>query len=249
MIKAYYRPKTLQEALELLADPAIGAVPLGGGTSISQSKSREVAVVDLQELGLNYLSLRGSLLKIGGTATLHSLTTYPDLDEDFRQAVSQEANYNIRQQATIAGSVVSGDGRSALLTALLALDASLSWLPGGREQGLGEFLLTRGGSWPGRLIESVTLPLNAKLRYSAVGRTPADLPVICAALAVWPSGRLRIALGGFGPYPILALDAPERGGAELAVRDALSTSGDQWASAEYRQEAAAALVRRMLVEL
>jgi len=249
VIKAYFRPKTMQEALDILSDPALNAIPLGGGTNISQIKSRDVAVVDLQELGLNYINPKGNSLKIGGTTTLNSLATYTGLDEQFRQAAAQEANYNIRQQATIAGTIVAGDGRSTLLVALLALNGFLSWLPGSLDQEIGEFLLTRNGNYPGKLIDSVTLPLNPKLRFSAVRRSPADLPEICVAMAVWPSGRLRIALGGFGPYPILALDAPERGGAEMAVRDALTNSGDQWASAEYRQQAGAALVRRMLAEL
>ncbi len=248
-IKAYYRPTTLEEALNLLSTEEGKAIPLGGGTSVSQIKSRDVSVVDLQALGLDQIAAQGHLLKIGGTATLQAMREYLKPNQPLCDAIELEANINIRQKATIAGAVVAGTGRSALLTALLALDAKLSWLPGPVEQGLGEFLLTRADQRPGKIIESVILPVKAKLKFSAVGRSPADVPLICVALAAWPSGRHRIALGGFGLVPILALDGPEPGGAEIAVRDALTGSGDAWASAEYRQAAAAVLVKRMLAEL
>lgn len=246
-ITAYYRPKTIQEALDILSKRQ--AIPLGGGTSIARMKTRDIAVVDLQALGLEQIVAQGNVLKVGGTAPLNTISGYPGLSDELRIAISLEANFNLRQKATIAGCVVAGDGRSTLLTALLALDAKLTWLPGEAEQSLGEFLLTRADRRPGRIIASVSVPLNVRLRFSSVARSPADRPVICVGLAAWPSGRLRIALGGFGPCPILAMDAPDPGGAEFAVRDALTRSSDAWASAEYRQNAAAALVRRMLAEV
>jgi CO/xanthine dehydrogenase FAD-binding subunit len=198
---------------------------------------------------LGQIAEQGNILKVGGTAPLQTVGAHPGLSDGLRIAISLESNFNLRQMATIAGAVVSGDGRSTLLTALLALDAKLAWLPGEVEQGLGDFLLTREDRRPGWIIASISLPLIAHLRFSSVARSPADLPVICVGLAAWPSGRLRIALGGFGPCPILALDAPDPGGVEIAVRDALTRSNDAWASAAYRQEAAAALVRRMLAEM
>lgn len=249
MIKAYFRPKTIQEAVDLLSSPNQKMVPLGGGTILSQNRDHEVAVVDLQECGLDRIAAHGSLLRIGATATLQTIGAHPGLSEHLREAVSKEANVNIRQKATIAGCVVSSDGRSVFLTALLALDSTLSWLPGSQQQGIGAFLLSRDKDWPGKFIEWVAIPLSAKLRVASVGRSPADLPVICVSLAVWPTGRVRIALGGFGPYPILAMDSPESDGAEYAVRDALTNSGDAWASAEYRQETAAMLVRRLLTDM
>jgi CO/xanthine dehydrogenase FAD-binding subunit len=100
-----------------------------------------------------------------------------------------------------------------------------------------------------RLVTEVEIPLQADLSFKKVARTPDDLPVLSLALARWPSGRVRIALGGFGSAPILALDAPESGGVEEAVRDALSNAEDAWGTAAYRQDIGVKLVRRMLKEL
>jgi len=73
-----------------------------------------------------------------------------------------------------------------------------------------------------------------------------DKPIICAALARWPSGRTRLALGGWGNAPVLALDGNEPGGVEEVTRNAAAESGDEWASAEYRSEVAAVLAGRCL---
>jgi hypothetical protein len=78
-----------------------------------------------------------------------------------------------------------------------------------------------------------------RLAYEYVARTPADWPLVCAGVAAWPSGRTRVALGGFGEAPWLAMDGPTAHGAEFAAADAYSQAGDAWATAEYRREMAA----------
>ena len=68
-----------------------------------------------------------------------------------------------------------------------------------------------------RLVTQVRLPLNARLAFESVARTPADLPILCVAVARWHSGRTRLAVGGFGAAPCLAMDGPEAGGIEIAA--------------------------------
>jgi CO/xanthine dehydrogenase FAD-binding subunit len=99
------------------------------------------------------------------------------------------------------------------------------------------------------LITKVILPLNLRLAYEYVARTPADLPIICAAVAKWPSGRTRLALGGFGSAPTLAFDGTESLGIEVAAQNAYSQAGDEWASSAYRQEIAGVLARRCLEQI
>jgi hypothetical protein len=72
---------------------------------------------------------------------------------------------------------------------------------------------------------------------------------VCAAVVMWPSGRTRVALGGFGSSPALAFDGSETEGVEIAARDAYSQAGDEWASAEYRQDVAGVLVKRCTSQL
>jgi CO/xanthine dehydrogenase FAD-binding subunit len=246
MIRAYYRPKDLTEALEILSRTDGEYRPLGGGVTLSQNQEQTVSVVDLQSLGLNSLTQEGQFLQIGATTTLQSLAVMENLQPGLRSAIQSETNFNLRHQATVAGALISASGRSTFGTALLALDAVLHWLPDSQDQMLGEWFALHQPPMNSRLITRIQIPLNASLAFDTIGRTPADLPIICAAVAKWPSGRTRITLGGFGSAPILALDAPEPGGAEAAVRDALSRAGDQWASAEYRQDAGARLILRLM---
>ena len=252
MIREYHRPKTLDEALNLLSREGLVIVPMGGGTVLNRPSPDSVAVVDLQDLGLNTVEVKGHVLSVGATATLAALLDVRDLPVALMQAIRQEATYNLRHVATVSGTLVSADGRSPLATVLLALDASLNMmrLDSADEQiSLGDILPLRGEKLRGRLITRITLPLNVRLAYESVARTPADLPIICVAAARWPSGRTRLGLGGFGLAPTLALDGPEAQGAEEAARSAYSDAGDEWASAEYRREMAHVLTRRCLEQL
>ncbi|MCI0519925.1 MAG: FAD binding domain-containing protein [Chloroflexi bacterium] len=253
MILEYHRPETIQDALALLARPGMRTLPLGGGTTLNRPSSEHFAVVDLQALRLNRLEKRGATLAVGATLTLHDLSVYAGLPAALTLSLQNETSFNLRQMATVAGTLVTAGGRSPFAVAMLAMDASLEALrveDGGREEiGLGEFLLRRKELLPGRLITGVSIPLQPKTAYEVVARTPADQPVVCAAAAQWPSGRTRVALGGFGDAPALAMDGPEAGGADIAAGEAYSQAEDVWASAEYRREMAALLTRRCLAAL
>jgi CO/xanthine dehydrogenase FAD-binding subunit len=99
------------------------------------------------------------------------------------------------------------------------------------------------------LITGITIPAHIELAYKYVSRTPADLPIVCVAVAQWPSGRTRVVLGGYGNFPLLAMDGPEPDGAENAARAAYHEASDAWARAEYRSDVAATLTRRALAHL
>jgi len=249
MIIEYHRPSTLDEALALLASGTVKTVPLGGGTSLNQPSAEAFSVVDLQALGLDQLEKRGSNLSIGAMVTLQALLEGGQAPPVLRRAIHHEAGYNLRQVASVAGALVAASGRSTFATVMLALDASLDLRAAGQPAqtvSLGDLLPVRGERLGGRLITGVTIPLNVRLAYEVVARTPADLPIVCVALARWPSGRVRVALGGYGAAPVLAFDGPEPGGVEQAARIAYSHADDEWASAEYRQDMASVLARRCL---
>lgn len=245
MISEYHRPETIEAALELLSRPAPLSIPLAGGTAIDRTTSREIAVVDLQLLGLDTLTRTGSSLGMGAMLRLQTLLEN-GVATALGGAIQLEATYNLRQAASIGGVLAAADGRSPFATALLALDAQLTLLPGPQQVGLGDLLPVRAKILPGRLITQVTIPVNARLAFETIGRSPADRPIVCAALATWPSGRTRLALGGFGSAPLLAFDGSEADGLEYAARSAYDQAGDDWASAEYRREMAAVLAKRCL---
>lgn len=249
MILEYVRPETLGEALEYLARPTPKTVPLGGGTVLNAPSDQSFAVVDLQALGLDKIELKGRSIEVGATATLQTLLEVEEIQPALAEAIRHESAYNLRQSGTVAGSLVSGGGRSPFLAAMLALGTELTWEPGNLSQPLGEFLPLRAGSWPGSLITKVSFSLQTELAYHFVARTPADRPVVCAVVARWPSGRTRIVLGGYGKAPLTILDGEANEGVLQAAEAAYLTAEDQWASAEYRSQTARVLVARCLETL
>jgi len=275
MITAYHRPQTLDEALTLLTQPNV--LPLGGGTLLSHPTSDSVEAVDLQALGLNTVKKSGNNLEIGATVTLQQLLESEHCPDMLKSALKLEAPLNLRNAATVAGTLVSCDGRSTFAAVMLALDAKLELKSINKFElvemetesrpprqdvitlGLGEFLPLRFDQIQGKLITSTTVPLNVKLAFDYVSRTPADKPIVCAALAQWNSGRTRLVLGGYGKSPVLAMDGTEAEvasatdnvlrSAQTAARNAFHEAADEWASAEYRMELASTLAKRCLENL
>ena len=252
MITAYHRPKTLDEALTLLTQP--DTLPLGGGTLLSHPTTASVQVVDLQALGLNSLTKNGNALELGATLTLQALLESEHCPAALKTALKLEAPLNIRNSATVAGTLIACNGRSTFASVLLAMDAKVEIreleirdsknrsLVQSQVSNLGDFLPLR----PRGLITSITIPLNIKLAFEYVARTPADKPIVCAALAQWNSGRTRLVLGGYGKSPMLAMDGTEADGAESAARNTYHEATDEWASAEYRVDVASTLAKRCL---
>ena len=246
MITTYHRPQTLEEAMTLLTQP--NTVPLGGGTLLSQPTIDSVQAVDLQALGLDLLTKKGNDLEIGATCTLQSLLENENCPETLKTAIKLEAPINIRNSATVAGTLVVSDGRSPFATALLAMDTKIEKAIFDNSKiefqisNIGEYLPLR----PINLITKIILPLNINFAFEFVSRTPADKPIICAALTQWSSGRTRLALGGYGNSPMLAMDGTESEGIESAARNAYHEANDEWASAEYRMDVAAVLAKRCM---
>ncbi len=221
MIVEYHRPKTVEAALQLLGRQKPKTVPLGGGTVLSRQATENLAVVDLQDLPLDKIEKQDAQLVIGATTTLQALVDSPLLADALRQAAALEANVNLRQVATIAGALVSGDGRSPLATVLSAMEAFMLWQPGDVKNSLGEWLPNRS-KVPGKLIIQVWLPTDVTVKAEFVGRTPVDVPLVGVAVCRWRSGRIRAAVCGFGAAPLLVLDGSGTIDIESRVENACS---------------------------
>lgn len=259
MITAYHRPQTLAEALGLLAHP--NSLPLGGGTFINTPEFQnahpgDLEVVDLQALGLDRLRKSGKDLEIEACVTLQQLLESPHTPQALKQAIQLEATLNIRNSASVAGALVACDGRSPFATVMLALDAKLTVegapmkdTPPSAVHGLGDLFALRGDLLAHKLITKISIPLNAGSAFETVARSPADRPIVCAAVAQWNAGRTRLALGGWGKAPLLAMDGTEADGLETAARSAFHEAADAWGSADYRMEAAATLAERCLEQI
>ena len=253
----YHRPKTIKETLALMEK----GVPLAGGTALTPQRYDVDAVIDLQDLKLDELKAGKSKIRIGATIKLQALIkAQEEVPQALGQACRQEAALNIRNAASIGGAVMTGDGRSPLLTALLSLDTSVITEPGNNSEPLEKLLEKRDDTRKPRLIVALEMMRPNRMFYEQVSRSPADRPLVCLAVAEKRTSKgeshVVAALGGYGERPIRLTEMEEalEKGASLAEAAALaekaySGAGDAFASAAYRAEIAGVLARRLLTEV
>jgi carbon-monoxide dehydrogenase medium subunit len=266
-ISEYHRPRTLDEALALLQRGQT-SVPLAGGTELAPSRAPYAqAVVDLQALGLDELSVEGFHMHIGAMVPLQRLVESSVVGEFLAESAHLEGPITYRNAATVGGTVASGDSLSHVLIALLALDAEVHLrLPGPATVSLDRLLDDPHKFLDGGLITSVTAlspdgaPGTAMVR---VARTPRDRPIVAAAACVIREsercGGARIALAGVANRPIRIYEAEDRLKGQpfdrelvdatlKAAVERLKPPSDFKGSGEYRREMAAVLTRRALLE-
>jgi CO/xanthine dehydrogenase FAD-binding subunit len=252
MITEYHRPESLEELLSLLSRKSPRTIVLGGGLYINEVIKEPLAVADLQKLGMKAILSKGKDLQLGAAITLQELLDSEMMPAAVKKSIKHQETYNRRQVATLAGSLVAANGRSAVAGVFLALDAELVLHAAHAEIDkirLGDFLPVREEKLVGRVITEISIPADARLAYQYVARSPADLPIVAAAVCQWPSGRTRAALIGYGDQPVMVLDGTDAAGAVEAARAAYSEASDQWAGAAYRSDTAGILVNRCVEEL
>lgn len=255
---AYYQPRTLPEALALLAKPDV--FPLGGGTKLLTGDVPG-AVVDLQCLGLTQITLGNGRLSIGASLPLTDLhdalgayaeeTPAPLL----RRAILLAGPNTYRNAATLGGIIASRLPDSELLAALLVLSAALTLhAPGEVEMPLAEYLAA--AARPSGLISAIIIPWT-KGRWGSerVARTPLDDPIVSVALWQPQNEPPRLAATGLGERPFRLTAAESHLNRDLtpealtqaaqAARDAANHPGDFRGDASYRAEMAAVLLRRL----
>src|SRR5207248_3714551 len=126
----YTAPKTLEEALHLLAN---GAKPLAGGMSlIPMMKLRLAAPEHLVELralkDLNYIREAGGQLHIGATASHYDIESSALLRQKcplLTETAAAIGDVQVRNLGTIGGSVAHADPAADYPAALQALEAKL----------------------------------------------------------------------------------------------------------------------------
>lgn len=245
MIETYYRPDSIEEAVDLLKNPELSAIPLGGGIVVSKMEARDLNVVDLQNLPLTYIHLEENKFHMGAAVKLEELRNAQELPDALKIAIEHECSFNLRQQASLAGSLLTSDGRSPLACVFLALNAKLVWLPSNTIESLEEYF--GSGCKTGVLISEIVFEQPVLIDYDFVARTPFDQPIIQASRVQWASGRTRLVVGGWGKAPRVAFDSQKGGSQEAGLHLALSQADDDWATKEYRLAAVEHLINRFPV--
>jgi CO/xanthine dehydrogenase FAD-binding subunit len=229
----YFAPRTVQEALELLAVP--DSRVLAGGQSLvpllNFRLARPARLVDVNGIaGLGLLRRSGGVLHIGATVRQAALERSPVVARHWpllAQAVGYVGHAATRSRGTVAGSVAHADPRAELPVALAALGARfhLRSLDGRRTLTADELFqgpLTTAID-DGELLERIEvppLPAGARTGFAEYARTHGDFAQ--AAVAVVRTAE-RTTIVTLGPRVVTAEPGDDHAGALLAalIREAM----------------------------
>jgi CO/xanthine dehydrogenase FAD-binding subunit len=225
----YVQPKTIDEALSLLARHEGEARLLAGGTDLlPKMKRREITapayVIDLKGIAdLNYIDYDEEKgLSLSALTTIHAIETSPVIQDKctiLAQAASTMAAPQVRNRATLAGNICNAVPSADSVPPLLVLEAKLKVVSQKGERilpiedfftGPNETVLTDREL----LVEILVPPMPSNSRGTYLKLSPKrsmDLATVgVAALVINEDGRckdMRIALGAVAPTPIRAKKA------------------------------------------
>jgi CO/xanthine dehydrogenase FAD-binding subunit len=193
-------------------------------------------VVDLSELGLDQIECDANTVRLGAMATLADVTKNETCcslaDGILVQTACRDATVNVRNAATVGGTVVVAPAGSEFLLALLALEAELNTLapsvPSRKTTtwSLRQFLSHLVAALNDELVTQIQIPLPARAAsgMARLARTPSDHPIVAAvAVIAKKPDAMRIALGGVGPHPLL-VEFNRSEAAEKAVAQSITNA-------------------------
>lgn len=271
-LEGFAYPRSVEEALAILAESPGDARPIAGGTALVRTAGRRARLlVDLSRAGLDTVALDGDVLRLGATATLDTVARSPLVAQArldaLAEAAGSAASRRLRRQITLGGNLVALYPWSDTVPALLVLGAVIRVCSasGRRDLPIDDFVARH----PSKVLKADELVTEIRVPPAAPGTGSAFLKfarsavdhTLCNAAA---SVRLvdgvvaeaRVAVGGLRPLPQRLVDVeralvgkvpdPETLAAAAAGAAQAEVVASFLASVEYRRHLCGVLVRRTL---
>jgi carbon-monoxide dehydrogenase medium subunit len=222
---AYHRPKSVSEAVALLADLGEDARPLGGGHSLVPLMKLRLAapahLVDLAGLAdLKGIRAESGAIVIGAMVTQHELIASELIASKvplLREASLTIADPQVRYVGTVGGNVANGDPGNDLPAVMMALDATYRLVGKGGEREVPARSFYQGAYVtaldPGEILASIriTTPGKHGYAYEKLKRKVGDYATAAAAVVLRLDGgkvaSCGIGLTNVGDTPLLAAEA------------------------------------------
>jgi carbon-monoxide dehydrogenase medium subunit len=218
----YAAPRSLDEAVRLLAGTE-GAKVLGGGMSLLPALKHRLSaaplLVDLGRVpGLDGIAVAGGRIRIGGRATHAAVMAHPDLARVhvFREAGEVLADPQVRNRGTLGGSLVHADPAADWPAVFVALggEAKLVSTKGSRTDTADDFFqsLMTSAVQEGEILSEVSFPLPgaktgtaySKLRQPASGFAIVGVAACVRAERTGVIDELRVGVTGVNGVPFRA---------------------------------------------
>ena len=255
-IREYKRAESLEEAWQLNQKRPNRV--LGGMIWLKMENINVGTAIDLSGLGLDTIEETDEGFSIGAMVTLRQLELHPGLaaytDGAVRESVCHIVGVQLRNLATVGGSIYSRFGFSDVLTMFLALNASVA-LYKSRVVPLAEYAQR---PYDRDILVRVLVPKeHSRFVYQSVRNSQTDFPVLTCAAAKLADGSIRAAIGARPGKAVLYTAAPEAGetAEEFAARFAadvkadIKTESNLRGGAEYRRHLAGVLTKRAVCRL
>jgi aerobic carbon-monoxide dehydrogenase medium subunit len=267
----YFEPRSLDEALSLLAKHGAEAKVIAGGTDVMvdiKYKEEPGCLINIKKIpGLRKIQENGGSLRIGALATIRELETSTILRDKLPvlwESSHQFASLQIRNTATIGGNICRASPSGETLAPLLVLEAMgrCAFSDGEKTQPFTSFFQGPGKSVLGAkgLLIEIDVPYPAPgsksvyLKHAVRGAM--DIAMVGVAVLITPdAGKnnmqdVRIGLGAVAPTPVRAskTEALLRGKPLTAalIKEAAAMAGSE--SSPISDQRSSAEYRRWIVE-
>ena len=181
-IREYKRVESLEEAWELNQKKANRVI--GGMIWLKMSRGNVGTAIDISGLGLDQIEETEDAFEIGAMAAY--------TDGAMRESVRHIVGVQLRNLATVGGSIYGRFGFSDVLTMFLAMDTEVELYKAGRMP-LVEFAKQIGGR--DILVKLIVHKDKAVYHYQSVRNTQTDFPVLTCAAAKRADGAYRFSIG------------------------------------------------------
>ncbi|MDP2602335.1 MAG: FAD binding domain-containing protein [Deltaproteobacteria bacterium] len=221
----YFEPKTVSEALSLLAKHGAEAKVIAGGTDVMvdiKYKEEPGCLINIKKIpGLGAIQENGASLRIGALTTIRDLETSALVRDKLPvlwEASHQFASLQIRNTATIGGNICRASPSGETLTPLLVLDAKakIAFSDGEKTEPFASFFQGPGKCSVGSkgLLTEIDVPYPAAgsksvyLKHAVRGAM--DIAMVGVAVLITPDAAknslqdVRIGLGAVAPTPLRA---------------------------------------------
>ncbi len=218
----YFEPKTISDALSLLAKHGAEAKIIAGGTDVMvdiKYKEEPGCLVNIKKIpGLDGIRENGGSLRIGALATIRDVETSAVVRDKLPvlwESSHQFASLQIRNTATIGGNICRASPSGETLTPLLVLEAKakLAFADGEKTEPFTAFFQGPGKCSVGSkgLLTEIEVPYPAAgsrgvyLKHAVRGAM--DIAMVGVAVLITPDASknslqdVRIGLGAVAPTP------------------------------------------------
>ena len=273
----YHDPRTIPEALDLLAEKENAKLLAGGQSLMPMLNFRYVQpdhIIDINNLDeLSGIQVENGGLRIGAMTRQREIEYSDDVAKHcplMIEAINQVGHRQTRNRGTIGGSLSHLDPAAELPAVAMACDATVhvESKRGKRDIPMAEYPMAY--MTPSMELDELLVGISVPdwpeghgYAFVEFARRHGDFAIVASAvlLDVASGGnitRASVTVGGVGPSPVRRTEAEEiltgQTGSEALFREAgeacrgIDAMEDVYASSKYRQHLAAVLTRRALVK-